>query len=295
MTAMQTRPISVGVIGLGLMGSVLLHRLCAAGFQVLAHDIDPAKSQAARDCGAELATPDAMGARCDQIVLALFDTAQVESVVEGPLAASNRAFVVICTSTCDPDRIADLARRVARGGIRFLEAPVSGTSEQVRRGEGVVLLGGDIEVVDEAASVLGALFATRHHLGGCGDAGRAKLAVNLVLGLNRLALAEGLVLAERMGLSPEAFLPVLRQSAAYSQVMETKGPKMVSGDFAPQGKASQSLKDFALILDLAARLGQVLPAARLNHEILANCVACGEAGLDNSVVISELRRRGGQR
>jgi 3-hydroxyisobutyrate dehydrogenase-like beta-hydroxyacid dehydrogenase len=292
MTAMPTQSQSIGLIGLGLMGSVILRRLCDAGFSVMAHDIDATKTETAISQGATLATPEAMAATCGQIVLALFDTAQVEAMVEDPLSSANRPLVVICTSTCDPDRIADLAARMAPRGLRFLEAPVSGTSEQVRRGQGVALLGGDTALIDEAAPVLDALFATRHHVGACGDGGRAKLAVNLVLGLNRLALAEGLVLAERMGLSPATFLPVLRQSAAYSQVMDTKGPKMVSGDFAPQGKASQSLKDFSLILDLAARLGQSLPAASLNHDILSACVAAGEQELDNAVVIAELRRRG---
>ena len=291
MTAMPIQSLRVGVIGLGLMGSVLVRRLRDAGFAVMAYDIDATKAAVAASYGAVPATPEAMATACDQIVLALFDTAQVEAMVEGPLSSAHRDLVVICTSTCDPDRIAELAARVASRGIRFLEAPVSGTSEQVRSGKGVALLGGDAALVAQAAPVLDALFATQHHLGGCGDGGRAKLAVNLVLGLNRLALAEGLVLAERMGLAPERFLGVLKQSAAYSQVMETKGPKMASGDFSPQGKASQSLKDFSLILDVAIRLGQSLPAAALNHEMLTACVGCGEADLDNAVIINELRRR----
>lgn len=290
---MPTQSLDIGVIGLGLMGSVLLRRLLDAGFAVSAHDIDPTKCAAALLEGAKPAEPADMAAHCDQIVLALFDTEQVEQMVEGPLAAAGRELLVICTSTCDPDRIAALAARIAPRGIRFLEAPVSGTSAQVRAGQGVALLGGDARLVADAGLVLNALFATCHHVGEIGAGGRAKLAVNLVLGLNRLALAEGLVLAERMGLAPTAFLPVLQQSAAYSQVMVTKGPKMVSGEFSPQGKVFQSLKDFTLILNLAGRLGQTLPAASLNAEILQACVAAGEAELDNAVVIAELRRRGG--
>ncbi len=114
---------------------------------------------------------------------------------------------------------------------------------------------------------------------------------NLILGLNRLALAEGLVFAERLGLDPAAFLEVARGSASYSQVMETKGPKMVRGDFSPEGRARQTLKDCRLMLAQAAAVGQQLKMLELHAEVLEACVRAGEADLDNSVVINEVRRR----
>jgi 3-hydroxyisobutyrate dehydrogenase-like beta-hydroxyacid dehydrogenase len=84
---------------------------------------------------------------------------------------------------------------------------------------------------------------------------------------------------------------VARQSAAYSQVMDIKGPKMVSGDYTPQGFIHQSLKDFRLILAQAASRGHDLPLAALNAEVLAACVARGEGERDNAAVIEEMRRR----
>ena len=142
-----------------------------------------------------------MARAADPIVLAVFDTDQVEQVVEQDLLPAARrraqAQVVLCTSTCDPDRIAALAERVGKQGLKFLETPVSGTSEQVRQGDGVGLIGGDKAVAAEVDDVLQALFPKRFHVGRAGDGGRAKLAVNLILGLNRLALAEGLVFATR--------------------------------------------------------------------------------------------------
>jgi len=99
--------------------------------------------------------------------------------------------------------------------------------------------------------VLDALLPKRLHIGKIGDGGRAKLAINLILGLNRLALAEGLVFASRLGLDPTVFLEVARASAAASQVMDTKGPKMVAGDFSPEGRVRQTLKDAHLMLDQA--------------------------------------------
>ena len=110
-------------------------------------------------------------------------------------------------------------------------------------------------------AVLDAIFPRRVHFDKAGDGGCAKLAVNLILGLNRLALAEGIVFATRLGLDPKAFLQVARESAAYSQCMDTKGAKMVEREFKPQGYIHQSLKDMHLIHDLAGRAGQTIASA----------------------------------
>ena len=287
----DSRP--VGIVGLGLLGSALAHRLLA-GHVVHGFDIDAEKRAAFARLGGTPATSLAEIARdCSPILLAVFDTEQVEDVVENgllPTLEPGADSIIVCISTCDPERVAALAARVA-GRVRFLEAPVSGSSRQVEQGQGVALIGGDPGAADEIAGVLDALFAERFHVGAVGNGGRAKLATNHILGLNRLALAEGLVLAERMGLDPRAFLDVVRHTAAYSQVMDTKGPKMAHGDDAPQGFIHQSLKDFRLILDQAGKRGQELPLAALNVEVLEACIRAGEGELDNSAVIREIRRR----
>jgi 3-hydroxyisobutyrate dehydrogenase-like beta-hydroxyacid dehydrogenase len=285
----------VAIIGLGLMGEVYAQRLIDAGIPVTGYDIDPARRAQldaiggkAADSIAALAKP----ARC--IVIAVFSTDQVEDVIENhllPALGEASGKIVLVMSTCDPDQVAALAARVTPRGIRYLDVPVSGTSDQVRRGDGVALIGGDPKIADEIDNIMEALFARRFHVGKVGDGGRAKLAVNLILGLNRLALAEGLVFAERLGLDPAAFLAVARGSASYSQVMETKGPKMVRGDFSAEGRAKQTLKDVHLMLDQAADVGQKLAMLEVHADILEACVRAGEAEMDNSVVIEEVRRR----
>jgi putative dehydrogenase len=291
---MREKPV-VGLIGIGLMGQAVSERLLRAGFGVLGFDIDPAKSAWLTERGGQAAASVAdIAGRADAIVIAVFSTDQVEEVVEGEIAPaldSGRSPILLCTSTCDPDRISALGARLAARGIRFLELPVSGTSEQVRRGEGVGLIGGDEGLVPEVAPILDAVLASRFHIGQVGDGGRAKLAVNLILGLNRLALAEGLVFAERLGLDPAAFLKVAQGSAAYSQVMDTKGAKMVGGDFSPEGRVRQTLKDVHLMLDQARAHGQQLPLLEIHEDVLSACVRHGEQDLDNSRVIAEIRRR----
>ena len=288
---MTSQP-AVGLIGFGLMGEVYAARLVAAGFAVAAYDVDAGKAERMAQIGVRAATLPDIARDCDPIVLAVFSTDQVEDVVERALLPAAAGKIVICTSTCDPDRIAALAARVG-GNLRFLEVPVSGTSEQVRVGDGVGLAGGDAEIAAAAAPVLDALFPRRFHIGRCGDGNRAKLAVNLILGLNRLALAEGLVFAQKLGLDPAVFLDVARGSAAASQVMDTKGPKMVRGDFTPEGRVRQTLKDVQLMLDQAAQAGQKLPLLKIHADVLEACVRHGDAECDNSIVIEEIRRRVG--
>jgi 3-hydroxyisobutyrate dehydrogenase-like beta-hydroxyacid dehydrogenase len=285
----------VGLIGIGLLGQAFAHRLLAAGFAVVGFDVDPAKNaKLAQLGGGGAASAAELARRCDPVVLAVFSTDQVEHVVERellPALGEGSGKIVLCASTCDPDRIAALGGRVAMRGLQLLETPVSGASGQVSRGEGVGLIGGDAEIVRAAEPVLRALFASYFHIGKIGDGGRAKLAVNLILGLNRLALAEGLVFAERLGLDPEAFLKVARSSAAYSQVMDVKGSKMVRNEFAAEGRVTQHLKDVHLMLEQAQRLKQRLPLLEIHAEVLEACIGQGEGDFDNSAVIREIRRR----
>ncbi len=283
----------VGVIGLGLIGTSLAQRLLQAGFQVAGFDIAAdRRGNLARIGGSACASAREVGERCKQIVLAVFSTDQVESVVESPDGANlGKDHLIICTSTCDPDRIQALAARAAKRGIRFVESPLSGNSDQIAKGNGVALIGGQRADMDAAAPILNSLCKQSFYLGPAGSGGRAKLAVNLVGGLNRAVMAEGLAFAESMGLELAPFLDVMKGSAVYSRAMDTRGMKMVESDFTPHAWLTQSLKDFKLMHEVAARVGQELPLATEYVKLVESCIAHGEGQLDNSVVIQEIRRR----
>jgi 3-hydroxyisobutyrate dehydrogenase-like beta-hydroxyacid dehydrogenase len=280
------------------MGTAIVKRLRGAGFEVVGYDVDPEKRTRATQAGVTpVDTLVAVGERCTTIMLAVFNTDQVEAVVEGNDGLLNSRghsaprLTFICTSTCDPDRIAQLARRIATRAD-YIEMPVSGTSAQVAAGDGVGLVAGAQAAVDASAPVLHAVCPNRHFLGAVGNGAKAKLAVNLVLGLNRGAIAEGLVFAAKMGLAPVPFLDVLRNSAAYSQVMNTKGPLMARREFRnPVSRIDQSYKDFALMLDYSRSLGQQLPFAEVYAELLRDCIGQGEAQWDNAAILAAIARR----
>lgn len=280
----------VGIAGLGLIGTSLARRLLAAGFTVSGYDIQAERRTLLAELGGQpVDAPSVLGERCGTIVIAVLSTDQVEAVMDA--AHLPPGSLVICTSTCDPDRIEALASRLAPDGIRFVEMPLSGNSDQIALGNGVGLIGGAAADVAAADDVIAAMCARSFHLGPVGAGGRAKLAVNLIGGLNRAVLAEGLAFAESMGLELIPLLEVLKASAAYSRTMDNRGIKMANSDFKPHAKVAQSRKDFALMHEAARRCGQELPLASVYLELIESCLAQGEGDLDNSAIISELRRR----
>jgi len=277
----------VGLFGLGLIGIALAARLRSAGVAVVGHDPDPLRHAALSALGGQVAAPDDIWAVAEVVILAVYDTDQVEAVL-GSAPTEGRQCVII-TSTCDPARIAALPGRCPPG-IDLVEAPISGTSGEVAAGSAIFLLGGEVAAVARATPLLSRLERACHHIGALGQAGRAKLAVNLILGLNRAALAEGLVFGEALGLAPKALLEVARDSAAASAVMVTKGPPMVAGNFRAHGRITQSAKDFDLILRSARANGQDLPFARTYLHMMKDCIDAGEADLDNAAIIRAVRR-----
>ena len=288
---------AVGLIGIGLMGTALARRLLDAKYQVIGFDIDPARRDALRAMGGEpVESVAAVAVRCRHTLIAVMTMTQVEDVVEGAggLIESGSAKtqrIALCTATCEPDRIEALAARAAKRGFAFLDTPVSGTSQQVLQGDGYGLIAGDKKAAEAVDAILGVIYPRRQFIGPAGTASKTKLAINHILGLNRVAMAEGLVFAEKLGLDLRAFLDVARQSAAYSQIMDVKGDKMVTGDFAPVGRIFQHHKDFKVILEEARKRGQQLPFASLLIEVLEACERHGDGECDNSITIEEIRRR----
>ena len=191
---------------------------------------------------------------------------------------------MIDTTTGDPTQMAAIGDRLAARGVAYLDATVSGSSEQARRGDVVLMVGGDERAFAACGDVFGALARAAFHVGPTGSGAKMKLATNLVLGLNRMALAEGLALARGLGLDLGLTLSVLKEGAAYSRVMDAKGPKMIARDFTPQARLSQHLKDVRLILDEARRVGVASPLSEAHRTMLEMAVGAGYGDADNSAI-----------
>lgn len=284
---MQSSPI--GLVGLGLMGSAFADRLLAAGASIMGFDPENDRRDSLERNGGRPATLKEVAQQCEVLVLAVFDGAQVESVFDVfERAAADRQLTVICTTTCEPDCVDRVAARAARAGIAFVEAPVSGTSRDVRAGEATALVSGAADVIERWAPLLTTLCPRIVPVGKIGDASRIKLAINLVLQSNRAALAEGLVFAETIGLDPSAFLTAVRASAAYSRVMDAKGEKMLQRDFRPQSRIAQTLKDAELILNEAQKHRLTLPMTSTQVTLLRQAIALKGGECDSAAVIAAI-------
>jgi len=276
----------IGLVGLGLMGNALAGQFLKSGFQVVGFDLDLKQKRALAGLGGTpVGSAGEIVDACQRIVFSLPTTDIVESVV-GKMKGNLRAgTIIIDTTTGEPEQTKALAAKLAKKRVRYLDATIVGNSEQVRAGDVIVLVGGSRATFKACRDVFDCFTRQAFHVGPCGSAARMKLIVNLVLGLNRAALAEGLAFARAVGVSPRHALEILKAGASYSRVMDTKGKKMLTRDFSPQARLSQHLKDVRLILSLGKRVKLKLPMSALHCKLLEKVEAVDGGQLDNSAII----------
>jgi len=273
----------IGVIGLGLIGTALTERLLKAGFGAVVYNRTRAKAEPLLALGAQWS--DNPLARCERVLISLYTTETVEEVLQKMDGETRPGQILVDTTTGDPGQIVALGARLAQRGVFYLDAPVSGSSEQTRRGEVTTIVGGDRRAFEACRDLFQCFSQKTFHVGACGSGAKMKLVSNLVMGLNRAALAEGLVFAEAIGVDANGALRVLQESMAYSRVMDTKGEKMIHGDFQTQARLTQHLKDVRLMLDAAAATGLNLPLSKVHSELLQKAEAAGYGEADNSAII----------
>lgn len=287
-TAAAKRP--VGLIGLGLMGQAFAHRLLAAGFEIIGFDVAPACRQCAKRLGVRLARGNAaVFAACNRVLLSLPTLRETEMVLADARPALRAGQLILDTTTGEPEQAEAIHHRLAAQGVRYLDATLSGNSDQVASGNDVLTMaGGDADAFAASLDLLRALTPRVRHVGPCGSGARMKLVTNLVLGLNRAVLAEGLCFAEQLGFTRRAALEVLLDSKAFSAVMHTKGEKMVNDEFTPQARLSQHLKDVRLMLQAAGAKRFKLPFTTVHRQLLEAAEAAGLGPLDNCALIQVL-------
>jgi 3-hydroxyisobutyrate dehydrogenase-like beta-hydroxyacid dehydrogenase len=281
----------IGMIGLGLMGTAMTERLLEHGYQVDVWNRTAEKANRLIAGGARWSS-NPLG-DCQRVIISLYSSDIVDAVLQsmvdelavGPQLDLLRGKIVIDTTTGVPEQSAVMSKRMEELGVQYLDAPISGSSEQTRRGEATVMVGGERGAFDRCTDLWEVLGANVYHVGASGSAAKMKLVSNLVLGLNRAALAEALVFAQGIGVDPAAALDVLRGSMAYSRVMDVKGQKMLEEDFSVQARLSQHLKDVRLILDSGVKL----PLSETHRQLLEQAELRGWGELDNCAIIKVIQ------
>lgn len=281
---------NIGMIGLGLMGTAFTERLLEAGYSVCVYNRTREKAEPLIALGARWS--DNPLAECDRVIISLYTTDTVEAVLEQLADGLRSGQILIDTTTGSPEQSADLCARLKARGVSYLDAPFSGSSQQTRRGEATAIVGGEAEVFEKCQDLFDCLARSTIYAGESGSGSKMKLVSNLVLGLNRAALAEGLAFSRSLGLDDQAALDVLAGTMAYSRTMDTKGKKMIERDFTAQARLSQHLKDVRLMIDAAREAGLRLPLSETHRRLLELAEESGYGESDNSAVIKAYDHQG---
>jgi 3-hydroxyisobutyrate dehydrogenase-like beta-hydroxyacid dehydrogenase len=285
--------VSVGIVGLGLLGHAVATRLRAAGHDVVGHDVVAERNRGLDALGGKaLASAAAVAEAADPICVVLPSLTAVEDVVLGARGlADARGRTVVQMSTISPSLTERLARECAARGGRFLDCPISGTSGMVARGDGIIFVGGDHALYERWRPLLEAILPRAVHVGRAGQAMVLKLVANLLVALNSAAAAEALSMVERAGLDVTQALDLLTSSAASSRMLEVRGPLIVRRDFPPQMKLDLFMKDLHLIQEAARAAGAPVPLTDVAERLYAAAQAAGHGGEDLAVVVTALGAR----
>lgn len=280
---------SVGIVGVGLLGSAVSQVLLKAGYQIIGYDVLPERLAALAAQGGRRAESAADVARSADAVFTILPTLDnVEEAITGPrgvLEGMGADTTIIQMSTISPDLALRMEEAARDRGVAFLDAPVSGTSSMVARRDCVVTVGGERAVFDRCLPILEALARRVFYVGACGMGSYLKLVTNLVMGLNGVVLAEGLTLARRAGLDPAQTLEILSQGAAASKILDVRGPLMIQGRFDPLMKIDLFLKDIRLMLEAGQDLHVPLPLTGMMQQLYTAAMAAGQAKEDLSGIV----------
>ena len=288
----------IAFIGLGLMGSRMSGHLLAAGQMVRGYDPDPARvAEFAEKGGVVSGSPAEAVQGCWAALLSL-PTSDVSREVclggDGIARSGVSPLFVYDTTTGRPGDAVEIAAGLDEVGVVYSDTTVSGNSEVAERGELVVMVGGSDDAYLQGRPLFEAIGRSHHHVGSVGSASRMKLIVNHALTVHRMALAEALVVAELAEMDLGTTLDVLKDSLAYSKVMDVWGDRMIAGDHKfPYARLRQSHKDARLIVEHGIELGATMDLARVAREALADGEETGLADMDNSSVMEVVRRRAG--
>ena len=287
----------LGFIGLGTMGGPMVQRLLDAGHQVTGFNRTQSRAQWLLDLGMDWADSPREAARAAQITFTMVrDTEALQAVSQGPdgfLAGLGPGQTHVEMSTVSPAFSQELAQQVLEKGARMLDAPVSGSAITLKAGQLSIMVGGDCEVYEQVRPVLLDIGPTVNYVGGSGLAVMMKIAVNLSLPVQILALCEGLVLAEKSGIPREVALEVLLNSVVASPALKYRAPLILDPPAEPLFDVNMIQKDLLLALEMGQRLEVPLPTAATTNQWLNVARGMNLADQDFAVLYQVLARLAG--
>lgn len=292
-----TSPLSIAVLGIGMMGFPMARRLCEAGHRVTAWNRSRAKAERLQAFGAQVFDQPADAvAQADIVLCLLEDGAAVQSVLfdQGTTAGLRPGTLVIDMSSIQPRQARDHAARLAALGVSHLDAPVSGGTVGAEAGSLAIMAGGKPADFERALPVFATL-GRATHVGPHGAGQLAKLANQMIVGITIGAVAEALLLCEKGGADMGKVKQAISGGFADSRILQVHGQRMVERDFAKRAAITVQLKDMRNAMSTAREIGFEAPITGLFETLFARAADHGLADLDHSALFMELASRNGMR
>jgi len=283
----------LGFVGLGTMGAAMAANLARAGFPLTVWNRTPGRAGPLVALGAvEAQSPRELAQASDVVVTCVTDSPQVDEVVfgtDGLAEGFTSGSLLIDCSTISPASAREFAARLGELGVTMIDAPVSGGSEGAVAGTLTIMAGGAPADLERADDVLHAMGRSVTHLGPIGSGQVAKAVNQVILCGTYLGVAEGMVLAMKAGVDVEQLTAALAGGAAGSWVLSNRSGRMIADSYPLGFKIALHRKDMAIALELARRVGAVLPVAAMAASFEDGLIAQGHGDDDNSALARVVR------
>ncbi len=286
--------LTVGFIGLGIMGRGMARNLRAAGFPLYVYNRTASRMTELADSGAVATTsPADLATRCDVVITCVSDTPDVEAVIDGPtgvIAGMRAGTLVIDMSTISPQATVALAARINAKGGSMLDAPVSGGSEGAAKGTLSIMVGGSDVDFARALPVFQAMGKNIVHVGAQGAGQTVKLVNQILVVGNALAMSEALLFAQAGGVDVTKALAAVSGGAAGSWMLSNRGPQILNRDWRPGFTIDLQQKDLRLVLDAADDVGVPLPGTALIFQLYRTLQHAGLGHEGNHALVKALEQ-----
>ncbi len=278
----------IGFIGLGIMGKPMAKNLIKAGFELQVHSRSNGPVKELVALGAkETGTPAECAKNMDALVTMLPDGPDSESVIlgeNGVLDSAKKGAIIIDMSSIAPAISQKIAKSCEISGAEFLDAPVSGGEPGAIEGTLAIMVGGKQSVFDSSQSIFESVGSSYVLCGDYGAGNTTKLANQIIVATNIAAVGEALVLVKKAGLEPQKVFEAIKGGLAGSNVLNAKGPMMISGNFNPGFRIKLHHKDIRNSMLTGSDLGVSLPVTSLVQQIIVSLVNEGKGELDHSAI-----------
>jgi 3-hydroxyisobutyrate dehydrogenase len=287
---------SAGFIGLGAMGAPMAKRIVSAGFDLSVFDVRPENIDPLVELGARrTGSPRETAEGAEVLVLMVVNAEQAEDALfggDGAAETLSPESAVVVMSTVGPEAVRRIEGRLARRGVKLLDAPVSGGVARAERGDLLIMAGGLADLFDEVRPLLAAMGSTVAHCGGSvGDGQSVKLVNQLLCGVHVAVAAEALAYAEALGLDPRSVFETIRHGAANSFMLEDRGERMLEREFVPAKSALDIfVKDMGLVRLAAIDQSFQTPLADAAHRLYEMGSSLGLSEEDDSGVVRVFER-----